>query len=158
VFAAGLRDPAGVCVDPDSGTVFEVDRRPNGDVVNLVAGGASYGWPAAGRGDRPPLTGLPPADRDPGGCAVQDHVLYVTSLDGHALLAAAISAQRGKVTLGRFSLSLVNKYGRLRTVVAAPDGALWLTTSNRDGHGDPVPTDERVLRIVPSGGSAGGVG
>jgi hypothetical protein len=41
----------------------------------------------------------------------------------------------------------------LRTVVAASDGALWLTTSNKDGHGHPVPADERVLRIIPSGGS-----
>jgi hypothetical protein len=40
----------------------------------------------------------------------------------------------------------------LRTVVPDRTGALWLTTSNRDGHGSPVSTDERVLRIVPSGG------
>jgi hypothetical protein len=40
-------------------------------------------------------------------------------------------------------------------VVAAADGALWLTTSNRDGKGKPVPDDERVLRIMPSGGGAG---
>ena len=44
------------------------------------------------------------------------------------------------------------KYGRLRTVVAAPDGALWLSTSNRDGQGRPKPVDERILRIVPTGG------
>jgi hypothetical protein len=42
----------------------------------------------------------------------------------------------------------------LLTVVAAPDGALWLTTANRDGHGHPVPADERVLRIMPSGGGS----
>jgi sugar lactone lactonase YvrE len=49
-------------------------------------------------------------------------------------------------------MTLHNRYGRLRTVVAAPDGALWLTTSNKDGKGKPGPADERVLRIVPSGG------
>ena len=49
-------------------------------------------------------------------------------------------------------MTLHGKYGRLRTVVAAPDGALWLTTSNKDGKGKPVPADERVLRIVPTGG------
>jgi hypothetical protein len=42
-------------------------------------------------------------------------------------------------------------------VVAAPDGALWLTTSNRDGHGRPIPADERVLRIVPSSGGGNSV-
>jgi hypothetical protein len=45
---------------------------------------------------------------------------------------------------------LVKRYGRLKTVVAADDGALWLTTSNRDGHGTPVPADERVIRYLPS--------
>jgi hypothetical protein len=44
----------------------------------------------------------------------------------------------------------------LKTVVIAPDGALWLTTSNRDGHGHPVADDERVIRYLPSstGGSS----
>jgi hypothetical protein len=44
---------------------------------------------------------------------------------------------------------LTGTYGRLRTVVAAPDGALWLTTANRDGRGTPVPADDRVIRIEP---------
>jgi hypothetical protein len=88
---------------------------------------------------------------------VQADVLYVTSLSGHALLAADIATRAGKIRLGRFTPSLVDKYGRLRTVVAAPDGALWLTTANRDGHGKPVRTDDRVLRIVPPAGSDGNI-
>jgi hypothetical protein len=65
-----------------------------------------------------------------------------------------LSGQGAATRVGRFAPALSNRYGRLRTVVAAPDGALWLTTSNRDGHGAPVPTDERVIRYVPSGGGA----
>jgi len=41
-------------------------------------------------------------------------------------------------------------YGRIRTVVVGPDGALWFTTSNRDGRGRPASDDDRILRIVPS--------
>ena len=48
---------------------------------------------------------------------------------------------------------LVGAYGRLRTVVAGPDGALWLTTSNKDGAGKPTPQDDRVIRIMPPAGS-----
>jgi hypothetical protein len=37
----------------------------------------------------------------------------------------------------------------LRTVVVDAEGALWITTSNRDGVGTPVADDDRVLRILP---------
>jgi glucose/arabinose dehydrogenase len=44
---------------------------------------------------------------------------------------------------------LSGQYGRLRTVVLDPEGALWITTSNRDGVGTPAADDDRVLRIQP---------
>jgi glucose/arabinose dehydrogenase len=50
---------------------------------------------------------------------------------------------------GKPRAELVEKYGRLRTVVVAPDGALWLTTSNTDGRGDARDGDDRILRFPP---------
>ena len=45
----------------------------------------------------------------------------------------------------------VGTYGRIRTVEVAPDGALWLVTSNTDratwGGTDPRPGDDRILRV-----------
>jgi glucose/arabinose dehydrogenase len=148
VFTSGSRGMAGLCSDADSSSVLGVSP----DRIDILLAGASYGWPRADAGYRPPLATLPGNRGNPGGCAVQDGTVYVTSLDGHALLSAKLGQTRTSVQLGDFQSLLVNRYGRLRTVVAAPDGALWLTTSNKDGHGTPVPDDERVLRIVPSGG------
>jgi glucose/arabinose dehydrogenase len=153
VFTFGHRAVTGLCVEPDTGTMLQVGLGASADDVNVLVPGGTYGWPHATAGDRQPTATLPPADGAPGGCAVQQNTLYVASLDGHALLEAPLTIKDGSVTVGKFKADLVNKYGRLLTVVAAPDGALWLTTSNKDGHGKPVPDDERVIRIVLSGGA-----
>jgi aldose sugar dehydrogenase len=42
------------------------------------------------------------------------------------------------------------RYGRIRDVAEGPDGALYFSTSNRDGRGDPSPDDDRIMRIVPA--------
>lgn len=156
VYASGFRQSDGLCADPDSTVEFQTEAigaSENADPINQLVAAASYGWPQPASTDEQPVTRLPTTSRSPGGCAVLNHVLYTTTLDGKALLASTIkTAPGGKITLGAFSPMLRNTYGRLRTVVAAGDGALWLTTSNRDGKGKPVAADERVLRIVPSGG------
>lgn len=42
------------------------------------------------------------------------------------------------------------EFGRLRTVVEGPDGAIYLLTSNRDGRGNPRAGDDRLVRIAPA--------
>jgi glucose/arabinose dehydrogenase len=40
------------------------------------------------------------------------------------------------------------EFGRIRTVVEGPDGALYLLTSNRDGRGEPSNDDDRIIRLA----------
>ena len=44
---------------------------------------------------------------------------------------------------------LQGKYGRIREVAEGPDGAIYFSTSNRDGRGNPAKDDDRILRLVP---------
>jgi len=70
--------------------------------------------------------------------------MYVAALQGEAVLRVRLMGTRAsklsRVLRGR---------GRIRTVVRAPDGALWITTSNRDGRGLPRDGDDRIMRLVP---------
>ena len=56
----------------------------------------------------------------------------------------------GDQAAGQPEAFFVGDYGRMRTVVTAPDGNLWVTTSNRDGRGDPPTSDDRILVVSPT--------
>lgn len=120
------------------------------DEVNLIAKGANYGWPTVeGAGDtqggkfaNPALTWTPTSTSSPSGAAVAGPNLYVAALMCHCLFRIPIKGAR----LGT-PRKLLTSYGRLRTVARAPDGSLWVATSNRDGRGNPAKTDDRVLRV-----------
>ena len=155
IFTRGHQVVDGLCLDA-AGDVVEVEPGPNNSAteVNILHAGADYGYPSQAAGARAPDARLPDGRTGVGGCAAIGPQLFVTSRDATALLTAAVTIRAGASSIGSFSTVLEGRYGRLLTVVAAPDGALWLTTANRDGHGHPVPADERVLRIMPSGGGS----
>jgi len=140
VFATGMQEIDGLCVDGTTGVMLATQSRPDAssDLAVQVTPGALT-----------PLRAPPEGSRVVGGCAVNGGVFYVASRDGKDLIGAAFDARANLATLGKWTPYLINKYGRLRSVVTAPDGSLWLTTSNRDGHGKPIADDERVLRIQP---------
>ena len=61
-----------------------------------------------------------------------------TRADGHAVTGIARWFAEGPED---------GRLGRLRDVVAGPDGALYVLTSNRDGRGEPRPGDDRIYRL-----------
>ncbi|HET8680930.1 MAG TPA: PQQ-dependent sugar dehydrogenase [Micromonosporaceae bacterium] len=92
----------------------------------------------------PILTGLPSARVHNGGRIAfgPDGMLYVGTGD------AGERDQAQDRTGGSAQALLVRAYGRLRHVAVAPDGALWVLTSNRDGRGSPARDDDRILRVT----------
>jgi aldose sugar dehydrogenase len=119
------------------------------DELNLILPGRNYGWPATqGRTDHPGYTS-PKAqwhtdDAGPSGIAVIGSVAWIGALTGHRLWRVPLDGPDA----GTPKAFLVDTFGRLRTAVAAPDGSLWLTTSNTDGRGSPKSGDDRILRLT----------
>jgi glucose/arabinose dehydrogenase len=143
VFTSGLANVNGLCLNSTLGTISAV-QAGRVDRMFPIAAGTTLTVAAS--------TVLPAGIGGVGDCAISSNSLYVTGRNGQDVFRATLDA-KGKP--GPFTGLLKKKYGRLLTVVAATDGSLWLTTTNKDGHGKPVAADERVLHIMPSGGGGG---
>jgi glucose/arabinose dehydrogenase len=80
----------------------------------------------------------------PAGAAHHDGSLFFAGLRGERLYEARTTD--GRVTA--FVAHFFNDFGRLRGVTLGPDGEyLYLTTSNRDGRGQPQESDDRLIRV-----------
>ena len=146
VHSQGHRDVTALCrtATPDEegdGVLYATDAPAEGpDEVNVIAPGADYSSVA-------PLIEVPAAEAGLGGCAAAGGGIFLGALDGQRVHAFALDGTGAVV--GDAEEFLRGQYSRLRTVVLDPEGALWITTSNRDGLGTPVEEDDRVLRIQP---------
>ena len=151
VYSLGHGRLAGLCLSAVSQVYATEPGQGGQDEVNRVEAGRDYGWPAGTRtGAAIPDRQIPASVGGLGGCAVIERGLFVTATTGKRLYALPLD---GSGQPGAPADYLIGAYGRLRTVVAAPDGALWLTTSNKDGAGKPTLQDDRVIRIMPPAGS-----
>jgi glucose/arabinose dehydrogenase len=146
VHSRGHRDVTALCqsgIPNAAGEValYAADGAAEGpDEVDVVTAGADYGTVA-------PLIEVPADEGGLGGCAAAPGGIFLGALDGQRVHAFALDGTGAVV--GDAEQFLGGAYGRLRTVVLDAEGALWITTSNRDGVGTPTEDDDRVLRILP---------
>jgi glucose/arabinose dehydrogenase len=151
VFSFGHRNLEGLAWD-SAGRLFASEFGQNRfDELNRIEAGRNYGWPEVegGGGDGrfvDPLLTWRPEEASPSGVAIDGDTLYAAALRGERLWAVPLD---GKGGVSKPSALLSGRYGRLRTVALAPDGAIWVTTSNRDGRGNPGADDDRILRFPP---------
>lgn len=124
------------------------------DELNLIRAGTNYGWPevegkatsdANRRSFTDPQVVWPTQDASPSGLAYTEGHLWLAALRGERLWRVRVNGADASAPADFF----VGDYGRMRTVVVAPDGNLWVTTSNRDGRGDPQDGDDQILLISP---------
>ena len=161
LYSYGHRNVEGLAWD-EEGRLYASEFGQNAyDEVNLIEPGENYGWPEVeGEGGESlgyvdPITTWRTSEASPSGAEILKNGaipqwegdLFVAALRGERLWRLELGPD-GDVT-GRQQL-LRGEVGRIRNVVQAPDGSLWITTSNRDGRGFPAPQDDRILRLGPA--------
>ncbi|MDR7382306.1 PQQ-dependent sugar dehydrogenase [Promicromonospora iranensis] len=152
VYSTGHRNVQGITFGPD-GTVYSSEfGDQEEDEVNVIVPGSDYGWPESegslGSAGVPPLFTFATEEASPSGIAYAAGSLWMAGLRGQRLWQLPVD---GGEAAGDPVSHLEGEYGRLRTVQAAPDGTLWVTTSETDGASwggaSPEEGDDRILRI-----------
>ncbi len=150
IWSLGHRNVQGLAFD-DRGRLWASEfGQSTFDELNLIRPGGNYGWPEAEGRDGStsfvnPRVVWSTDEASPSGLAFAEDHLWLAALRGTRLWR--IEIDDGDV--GKVRDFFVGDHGRLRTVVVAPDGLLWVTTSNRDGRGEPAETDDRILVVDP---------
>lgn len=150
VWSYGHRNIQGLAWD-SAGRLWATEYGANKvDELNLIQPGGNYGWPMAeGRSDEPglinPAVEWATGDASPSGLAFFGGSLWVACLRGERLYQIPVG---GDGALGQPVALFAGQYGRLRTVVVAPNGRLWFSTSNRDGRGSARAGDDRILQLA----------
>lgn len=166
VYSLGHRNAQGLDWDPRSGLQLQTEHGPSGfdgpgggDEVNIVEAGKNYGWPIVHHrqsraGLVSPLLEYTPAVAPAGGSFARGDLLpsfkgdfFFATLRGEKLIRVRLDPANPRRVAETEEL-LADVFGRLRDVVSGPDGALYVSTSNRDGRGRPRPGDDRILRVV----------
>lgn len=154
VYSYGHRNSQGIAWD-DRGRLWSTEHGRSGvssgfDELNLIEKGKNYGWPViqgdeTGNGMQTPILHSGSSTTwAPAGAAFFNNSLFFGGLRGQTLYEAVINGD--KITLKEH---FKGEYGRIRDVVLGPDNLLYITTSNRDGRGDPVSSDDRIIRVNP---------
>jgi aldose sugar dehydrogenase len=149
VWSLGHRNVQGLAFDDQQRLWASEFGQNTFDELNRIEAGANYGWPEVeGAGGAPefvdPLATWPTHQASPSGVAVLGAAVFMAGLRGETLWQIPIAAEGA----GQPNPLFTGQYGRLRTVEVAPDGSLWLVTSNTDGRGAPRDGDDKILRLT----------
>lgn len=163
IWSTGHRNPTGLTIDPETGTMWETEFGPRGgDEINRIERGANYGWPDVTQGyhynAEPPAKGVRnvegmtdpiwafgPPSHNPGNVAVYRGAAF-PGWDGNLLIAMMNRslvrmelAPDGHVVAQEALLGTLAQ--RLRDVRVGPDGSVYVLTDETAG---------AILKITPA--------
>jgi glucose/arabinose dehydrogenase len=167
VYSYGHRNSQGLAWDAKTHELYATehgpsgfDGPPGGDEFNHILPGENYGWPKVSHdekldGAQEPLLTFTPA------VAPSDLLFYTGTTFPQFTDTFLFAALKGEgvyqITVNTHDPEKIAEHkkvegidaGRIRSITEAPDGSLYLLTSNVDGRGKPVADDDRILHIVP---------
>ncbi|EKQ54458.1 MULTISPECIES: PQQ-dependent sugar dehydrogenase [unclassified Clostridium] len=159
IYSLGHRNPEGLAWNSDNVLYESEHGQIAHDEINIIKPGANYGWPLV-QGDiessetktQKPLIQSGDETWAPSGISFVRKGpwkgnLLVAALRGQQLLSLSLNGNGTKVI--NIESLFKNEYGRLREVTENKDGSIYLTTSNRDGRGNPSVNDDRIIRLIP---------
>lgn len=166
IYSLGHRNPQGIDWDPISGNLFSTEHGPSvfdgpagGDEINLIQKGENYGWPIVSHenskdGLVSPLAVFTPAIAPASGMfykgdmfpQFRNHFL-VGLLKGEGILDVTLNSDRKQIASYEKIPEIT--FGRIREVAQSPNGAIYFTTSNKDGRGKVNAGDDMIYKIVP---------
>ena len=165
IYTYGHRNVQGLARRPGTDQMWSVEHGPRlDDEINLLSAGGNYGWdPVPGYDEGVPMTDLAkfsgavearwssgnPTLATSGAIFLEgedwgewDGRLAVATLKTQSLRVFDFTDD-GALESSAVVPELNETYGRLRTPMMGPDGALYVTTSNGNG-------EDKILKVVPS--------
>jgi glucose/arabinose dehydrogenase len=160
VWSMGHRNVEGLDWTADGRLYATEFGQDSTDELNLIVGGANYGWPtvearvgapagtelgSTGSTFTYPVAEWPVAEASPSGMAITADAIYVAALRGEGIWRIPLT-QDGTGTPARLDVD----FGRVRDIEVGPGGALYVVTNNTDGRGDPRDGDDHIFRLEVS--------
>jgi glucose/arabinose dehydrogenase len=150
VYSYGHRNIQGLTWHPLTGELYASEHGAEGnDEVNLIKPGANYGWPIedcnAKKSEKPVLCFNPAIAPAGMTFAASNSLGYQNDI-----LLATLRAQHIRLIDLKSNIenNILTGFGRMRDVIEAPDGSLYVTTSNKDGRAVPGQDDDKILKII----------
>jgi len=166
IYSFGHRNPQGIAWQPTTNTLFETEHGPSGndgpgggDEINIIQKGQNYGWPIVSH-DRsqegmisPKLVFTPAVAPASAMFYKSDKIPEFTNnfffglLKGEGIIRVILDKNKPDQVVSYQKIENIN-FGRIREVTEGPDGAIYFSTSNRDGRGKIQQNDDKIYRLI----------
>lgn len=166
IWSYGHRNPQGIDWYPGTDILFSTEHGPSGfdgpgggDEVNVIYKGKNYGWPIVHHnehkdGMEDPVLEFTPAVAPASGMFYKSGVIesfknnfFFGCLRGERIIRVVVDENNPANVISFEKLKDVD-FGRIRDIAEGFDGAIYFSTSNRDGRGSVRDGDDKIYRLM----------